>query len=439
MRVPAAGGTPQVVTTMESRPGGIGPRWPEVLPGGRAILYVSGGTAGAFSDDSNIVVQSLKTGERKTLIQGGTSPHYLYTGDLVYAQGGRLLAVPFDLQRLEITGTAAPVLEDVWQGAAGYSAFGLSHNGSLAYVNGGLRGVGQRSRSKFVWVERKGIEQPILAPAHNYVMPRISPDGQHVAAGIEEGDNQIWLYDLRRENLSRLTLEGTGNIEPVWTPDGKRVVFKGAGNRLFWQPADGSADPEALTSSELAGENIPSSWTPDGQVLAFVEFNPNTGYDIYTLPFKDGKAQPFVRTSLKGKAPNFSPDGHFIAYVSDESGRWEIYVRPYPGPGGKWQISTEGGVEPAWNPKGRELFYRSGNKMMAVELNTQGTFSAGKPKMLFQGPYVPSPRSFQDYDVSPDGQHFLMLKPDETQLSQFELRVVLNWAQEVTRRVPTGK
>jgi serine/threonine-protein kinase len=235
-----------------------------------------------------------------------------------------------------------------------------------------------------------------------------------------------------------LTFEGNANVDPVWTPDGQRIAFKGTGNRLFWQPADGSAGTEALTKSELAGNNVPGSWSPDGQVLTFMEINPNTGYDVYTLPLKDGKPQPFVQTPSLETAPRFSPDGHFIAYGSDESGRVEIYVRPYPGPGGKWQISSEGGMEPVWNPKGREIFYRSGNKMMAVDVTTQPAFSAGKPKMLFEGPYVPTPRSFPDYDVSPDGQRFLMLKASEQGQAPAQINVVLNWFEELKRRVPSG-
>jgi Tol biopolymer transport system component len=193
-----------------------------------------------------------------------------------------------------------------------------------------------------------------------------------------------------------------------------------------------------LTSSELSANNVPGSWTPDGQVLTFMEINPKTGYDVFTMSLKDRKAQPFVQTTALETAPRFSPDGHFIAYNSDESGRAEIYVRPYPGPGGKWQISTEGGTEPIWNPRGRELFYRNGNKLMAVEINTESTFSAGKPRVLFEGPYVPTPRSFPDYDVSPDGQRFLMLRATD-QAPPNQINVVLNWFEELKQKVPAGK
>ena len=261
--------------------------------------------------------------------------------------------------------------------------------------------------------------ETLPAPPHNYVFPRVSPDGKRIVAEIEEADNQIWVYDLSRDTLTRLTFEGNADLAPIWTPDGKKIVFTGDKLRLFWQPADGSEPAEELTKSELTPDNVPGSFSPDGQVLAFMGNNPS--FDIYTLSLRDGKPHPFLRTPSNETAPRFSPDGRFIAYASDESGREEIYVRPYPGAGGKWQISTEGGAEPAWNPKGRELFYRTGNKMMAVEVTTQGTFSAGKPKLLFEGPYVPTPRSFQDYDISPDGQRFLMLKSNEPAVAQINV------------------
>jgi serine/threonine-protein kinase len=260
-----------------------------------------------------------------------------------------------------------------------------------------------------------------------------------VAVNIEEADIQIWLYDLGRDTLTRLTFGDGDSATSVWTPDGKRIVFRGSQNRLFWQSADGSAGAEALTTSELSAYSVPSSLSPDGQVLAFLLANPNTGNDIYTLSLKDRKWQPFVRTPSNETAPRFSLDGHFIAYASDESGRAEIYVRPYPGPGGKWQVSTEGGTEPVWNPKGRELFYRNGNKMMAVDVTTQPTFSVGKPKMLFEGPYVPTPRSFPNYDVSPDGQRFLMLKAADQSQESAQINVVLNWFEELKQKVPAGK
>jgi Tol biopolymer transport system component len=238
-----------------------------------------------------------------------------------------------------------------------------------------------------------------------------------------------------------LTFEGNSNLNPVWTPDGKRIAFtsnKEGPQNLFWQRADGTGGLERLTTSEYV--NTPSSWSPDGQLLAFWEVNATTGWDIWMVRISDRKAQPFLQTPFNESVPRFSPDGRWLAYISNESGRYEIYVQPYPGPGGKWQISTEGGTEPAWNHNGRELFYRSGDKMMAVDIVAQPSFAAGKPRMLFQGPYERSPATSPNYDVSPDGQRFLMLKPANTgESAPTQINVVLNWFEELKRRVPPAK
>ena len=182
-----------------------------------------------------------------------------------------------------------------------------------------------------------------------------------------------------------------------------------------------------------------SSWTADGQVAAFVEGDPTTATDIWTLRLSDRKAQPFLKTPANEGGPVFSPDGHWLAYSSDESGPIEVYVQPYPGPGGKWQVSTNGGTEPVWNPSGKEMFYREGNKMMSVEVSTQPSFSAGKPKMLFEGPNLPTPGTIANYDVSSDGQRFLMLKANEQESAPAQIHVVMNWFEELKRKVPAGK
>jgi Tol biopolymer transport system component len=249
--------------------------------------------------------------------------------------------------------------------------------------------------------------------------------------------------------LTRLTFEGDVNSSPSWTPDGKRIAFtstKDGQLNIFWQLADGSGGLEKLTTSENG--RVPMSWSPDGKLLAYLEVDPTTGYDIGVLHMDESsagtgqgrKAEPFLRTRFSETVPRFSPDGHWLAYMSDESGRYQVYVQPYPGPGGKWLVSTEGGTEPVWNPNGRELFYRNGDKMMAVEVTMLPSFVVGKPRMLFEGRYEPSPLTNPNYAVSPDGQRFLMLKPPEqAQEAPTRINIVLNWFEELNRLVPTGK
>ena len=434
-QVSDAGGSPQLMTRLEK--GEVTHRRPEFLPSGRAVLFAS--TPNAFNwTNGQAIVQSLSTGERRILVKGVMHPSYAPSGHLLYMQGGNLMAVPFDLQRLAVSGTAAPVVENILQspndGAAQYS---LSATGTLVYVTGAAH-VDQRT---LVWVDRTGKDKPLGAPTRAYVFPRLSPDGRQLGASITEQETHIWLFDLSRETLTRFTFDGTVNLNGLWTPDGKHIAFqtnRDGPTNLYWQRADGSGGLERLTNSEFV--QFPQSWSPDGQLLAYVEINPSTGYDIWVLRLKDRQAQPFLQTPFTESVPRFSPDGRWLAYISNESGRYEVYVQPYPGPGGKWQISTDGGTEPVWNPSGRELFYREGSKLMAVDISTQSGFTAGKPRVLFEGQYVPSPATASNYDVSHDGQRFLMLKPSEgSEVAPTQINVVLNWFEELKQKVPTGK
>ena len=428
-RVSESGGASTPVTTLDASRSEIAHLWPQFLPDGKHFLFSAFGTgAGA----GGVYVASLDSKERKLILNSTSNAVYVLPGYLLFTRQGTLMAQPFDPARLQLTGEPVPIAQGVQTlPTSGRAAFTASDNGALAY-----RSETAAAALTLAWVSRNGTEQRVPAPAHNYVFPRLSPDGQRVAAGIEEGDSQIWIYDLSRDALTRLTFQGTGNVDPVWTPDGKRIVFKGNRNRLFWQPSDGSGSVEELTSVELSANNIPGSWSPDGQELALTQDLATR--KIWILPLKDRKPRLFVESPSYEAAPRFSPDGRWIAYASTESGRLEIYVRPYPGPGGKWQISTEGGAEPVWNPKGRELFYRNGQKMMAVDFIAQPAFSAGKPRMLFEGPYVPTPRSIPDYDVSPDGQRFLMLKAPEQSQAPAQISVVLNWVEELKQKAPAG-
>jgi serine/threonine protein kinase/Tol biopolymer transport system component len=434
LQVSDAGGNPQPLTRLEK--GEIAHRWPEFLPDGKEVLFAVGTSISNWTN-AQVAVQSVGADKRRNLIQGGMQPRYAPSGHLIYAQGGKLMAVPFDPRRLEVTGTALPVVDGVLQSPYyGIAQYSISATGSLVYVPAAL----QATRRALVWVNRNGAERPLAAPPRSYRNPALSPDGRRIAVDITDSEDQIWLYDLSRETLTPITFGGN-DATPVWTPDGKRIALLSYEERspnLFWQLADGSGRLERLTTSEYS--QIPKSWSPDGQLLAFTQAGATTGLDIWVLHLGDHKAQPFLQTPADESVPQFSPDGHWLAYVSDESGRPEIYVRPYPGPGGKWQISTEGGKEPVWNRNGRELFYRSDNKMMAVEIATHPSFVAGKPRMLFEGPYLATPLTSPYYDVSPDGQRFLMLKPTvQAQAAPTQINVVLSWFEELKRRVPANK
>jgi eukaryotic-like serine/threonine-protein kinase len=430
-RVAAAGGAATPATTLDASRQEVAHVWPRFLPDGKHFLYLAASTK---PENVAIYVGSLDSKERTLLLSATSEAVYSPPGYLLFHREGTLMAQPFDAERIQLTGEPVPIAEGLqFNLGTGRAAFAASENGVLAYRAGG--GAVPRT---LVWVRRNGAEQALGAPARPYGQPRLSPDGGRVAVEV---DTQIWVYDLIRETLTRLTFEGNSNNNPAWTPDGKRIAFQsdkdGAPAKIFWQLADGSGGLERLTSGG-EGNQTPQSWSADGQLLAFHENSPTTQRDIWVFRLSDHKAQPFLRTPFIEGGATFSPDGRWLAYVSNESGRPEVYVQPYPRPGGKWQISTEGGTERVWARNGRELFYRSGNKMMAVETTTQPSFSAGKPRMLFEGQYVTTgfPNMSAAYDVSADGQRFLMVKETE-QATSPQINVVLNWFEELKRRVPT--
>ena len=406
-QVSSAGGTPQELTTLKE--GETQHFWPHSLPGGEAVLFSV--WTGSL-ETSRIEVHSLETGERRVLIQGGTHARYAPTGHLVYAQAGTpgtLLAAPFDLERLEVTGAPFPIVEGVLQSpVSGLAQFSFSSLGALVYVPGSVQTV----EYTLVWVDRTGAVEPLAAPPRQYRNPTLSPDGQQLVVTIPAAPADVWVYDIPRTTLTRLTFEGDNRL-PIWTPDGERVTFRsdraGGPWNLFWKPADGSGTAERLATSDR--NQTPSSWSSDGQVLAFFEGRGGEDEALWTLPM-EGEREPrlFLQTPFQESSGMFSPDGNWLAYVSNESGKNEIYVQPYPGPGGKRQISTNGGAEPVWARDSGELFYRNGSQMMAVEIATELTFSAGTPKLLFEGNFQPSAGNLANYDVTPDGQRFVMIQ-----------------------------
>ena len=406
------GGPARALTTLA--PGERSHRWPQVLPDGSAVLFTVYRDPGF--ENSSIAVLSLKTGERRTLVDGGGYGRYVRGNAvagpdyLVWAQGGELLAAPFDAARLQITGPPVAFQDGVANNPTNASAqFSFSNEGSLAYLPGGE--WGKEEEQPLLWVDRKGGNRPIGAARRNFSNPRLSPDGRRLAASIGgAAGRDVWVLDLEHDALTRVTFGGSALL-PVWTPDGKRLTYcsdKGdARPNLFWIPADGSGPEERLSTS--ADGQYPSSWSPDGRTLLFSQLNPVTKGDIWVLSLDDRKSRPFVQTPFDESAAMFSPDGRWVSYQSSESGQDEIYVQPFPGPGGKWQVSTEGGTLAVWARDGRELFYRQGDKVMAVGIRTEPSFAFSKPTSLFAGPYA---RGFFP-DVSRDGQRFVMAPAGE--------------------------
>jgi len=429
LRVSSAGGSATPITSIETPTLQLGHVWPYFLPDGRHFLYLA---VAPNPENTGIYAGSLDSKETKLILKANSSSMYSPPGYLIFDRAGTLLAQPFDADRLELKGDAIPIAEGVqFNSANGKAAVAVSANGVLAY-----RLVPKNAQFKLVWVDRKGAEQPLAAPPHAYRDPRLSPDGQRVAVTIDELGSQEWLLDIGRGTLTRLTFEGNYNGGTAWTPDGKRIAFgsdRAGARNLFWQLADGSGGTERLATSDRG--QVAGSWSPDGQTLAFEQTGSSTGFDLWIFRLGERKAQPFLQTRFNEIAPAFSPDGRWLAYASDESGRYEIYVQPYPGPGGKWQISTEGGTEPVWARNG-ELFYRSGDKVMVVETTIRSSFSAGNPKLLFEGHYA-SYQTMPSYDVSADGQRFLFLNAGEA--ARAEVSVVLNWPEELKQKAPTGK
>jgi Tol biopolymer transport system component len=441
-RIPETGGEPEPITELSE--GERSHRWPSFLPDGVHVLFMAQ-DHGASYDAATIEVVNVETKERTVLHEGGTYPRYIPTGHLAYVRDGTLFAVPLDLAGLKTIGTPAPLLEDVMTEAGtntgdGTAHYSFSSDGTLVYLEGALsdRVYG------LIWGDRDGQQAPLLSDERPYYSPRLSPDGKHLALQVaSDSGTDIWVQDLEREVLTRLTFSGSENILPAWTPDGRRIAFgstRDAKPGIFWMPADGSGRPEQLW--EDGRNQAPGSFSPQGH-LAIHVLNPQTSWDLEVIRFEDGTPQepePFVATQGIDAFPMFSPDGRWIAYMSDESGRWEIYVRPYPGPGGKWQISTGGGLTPRWSRNGQELLYREGSKWFAVSIDSEGgTLRLGRVELLLEGPYV-SLAPFPDYDVTADGERFVLLSGDDNMpVPAFtQLNVILNWFDEVRELAPLG-
>ena len=439
-RIPSAGGPPTPVIDLQT--GEITHRWPQILPGGKAVLFTTSPTTTAF-DAANIEVMSLADHHRKTLVRGGTFGRYLPSGHLVYVNRGTLFAVPFDPDRLEVRGTPAPVLDQVgYNTAQGSAQFDFSQTGTLIYRSGGAGG----GLFTVAWLDGAGKTQPLLAKPGNYLRPSMSPDGQRLALEVSEGSGtDIWVYDWQRDTMTRLTFTGNAN-DPLWSPDGRYVAFRVLGEGIYVIRSDGSGKPEPLTQSK--NQQAPWSFTPDGKRLAFFEADSKTSGDLWTVPLESdgaglraGKPEVFLQTPAEELYPSFSPDGRCLAYVSDESGTSQVYVRAFPDKGGKWQISNSGGRYPMWSRNGRELFFETlDNHIMVAAYTDKGdSFVADKPRVWSEKQLAGAVGN-KSVDLAPDGKRIVALMPVETaeaQKAQNQVIFLENFFDEVRRRTAT--
>jgi serine/threonine-protein kinase len=438
VRIRDTGGTIEPVTDLNLDSGERSHRFARLLPGDRALIYAVAFDGIQSYDDARIDLWDLDTRETKPLVARGTSPFYSPSGHIVYARDGKLFAVRFDLATRTVIGESFEVLDGVMMSRnTGAAHFSISDRGDLAYVPGPAAD-GNRT---LVWVDRSGKADPLPLPPASYLYPRIAPDGQSMAVEIEGPNHDLYFYDFARTVLSKATTDGMSH-DPVWTPDSTRVAFRSwqyGGMTMWWMPADRSRAPERL--DPRGTRQSPVSFSPDGRFLSFDQKDPQTRDDVWVLPV-DGTGEPRpIATSRFGEgSAKFSPDGQWIAYSSNESGKEEVYVQPFPGVGPRLQISNAGGTDPVWRRQGGELYYRQGNKMMAVTISTVPRFRASPPRVLWEGTYssgsgsscgMPGVSS-SSYDVTADGQRFLMVR--EEVVTSRRVVVVLNWQEEVKAR-----
>jgi serine/threonine-protein kinase len=450
LRIPAGGGPAETVAGLGS--GEVVLAVPQILPGGKAILFLVPNGNGEDVDKYTTEVLTLADRHRKIVARGGALPRYVAApgspGHLIYVNRATLFAIPFDLDKLETRGTAVPVLDDVaYNAAVGTGQFdfsvGPSGHGTLVY----RRGSGASSMTTLQWVYPTGKREPLGAKPGAYGDPSLSPDGKRVALEVAEGGStDDWVYDPQRDAMMRLTFDGSAHYsDPMWSPNGQYIVLMSYGKGIFQARADGASQPQALTQSKAY--QFPRSFTPDGKRLAYDDYGAGKS-QIWTVPVEDqggqlkaGKPEQFLKSGFTDGYPSFSPDGRWLAYQSNESGKYEVYVRAFPPPssgqGGKSQISNTGGNRPLWSRNGHDLLYQSGDQIMAASYTVKGdTFVAEKPRVWV------AKLGGTIWDLAPDGKRALVLTPVESAEApkqEHEVVFLENFFDYLRQRVPLGK
>ena len=438
LRVSASGGEPEVLTTPDPAKDEVDHFYPSLLPGGRVILFTIVGRSGA----RRVAAFDLGSRQQKTLLPSGAQAQYGETGHLMYADAGALWTVGFDLSTLSVFGNPVPIVDRVL--TLGATAFAVSRSGTLVYVP-----VSSESARSLVWVTRQGVISPVPVPPRAYRNPRLSPDGTRIAVHIQLETNDIWIGDVSGKRLNRLTFTGTGSYTPVWSHDGRQVIFGSArdapperpdASSLYRRSADGSGNDERLTTSERQQRTNDTS--PDGKYLVLEQQTAAGSFDFMLLLLQgEPRVEPLLQTAFDERNAAISPDGNWLAYESNESGQFQIYVRPFPNvTGGQFQVTDNGGRTPLWSPDGRELFFISRTNMMTASVQLKPTFALGNltkvfdaRSLLLDGRFLGS--TLRTFDISPDGQRFLMLQDgsltDDGDAPSLGMVVVQNWFEEL--------
>ena len=435
--VTVADGASRSVSTLDAESSEVIHNWAQELPYGREILITVVNSETASYDDAKIFVLDTEDDSKKLLVEGGYHGSLLANDILVYVRAGELLAVRVDTQRWETFGPVARVLRGFMTDAnSGSASLDFSDDGMLAYAPGE---VYEWQSGQLVWVDRKGGIEPALEESRPFRFPSISPDGTRAVFTIEEINDDVWIYEFERGNLTRLTFEDR-NIAPIWRPGFDEICYSAIGPtddapQIYVHPTDGRSLRRRLFESP-AEHGFCGSWSPDGRTLSYMHFGADGNFDIRIAG--NGATEdpvPFLETRFQEHSARFSPDGKWIAYVSDESGQREIYIQPFPGPGRKWKISANGGEGPVWHRAGTELFYLNGPRMMAVDLRSKPEVVIGRARSLFEGDFSMGRLDWvTNYDVSPDGQRFLMIVRDSVPEVR-EIRVVQDWFRDVEAKL----
>jgi serine/threonine-protein kinase len=442
MRVSANGGKPETIVMVTSTEMAHGP---QILPGGGAVLFTLAASSGAdMWDKASIVVQTLGAGERKTLIEGGRDARYAPTGHIIYALAGTLLAVPFDAGRLEVLGGPVSIVEGVRNagGGTGSAHFSFSDTGSLVYVPGAASSV---SRFQLALVDRSGSVKQLALPPGPYSNPRISPNGKFIAFGTDDRkEAAVWVYDLSGASSMRRVTFGGANRNPLWSGDGELILFmsdREGDQAIFWQRADGAGVAERVTKPEQGTIETPESWAAQLQRFSFRKRRVVES-DVWTYSLDEKKAVATIAGPENQANSAFSPDGRWLAYQSSETGRFEIYVQPFPLTGAKFQITRDGdGQRPVWSPDGKELFFVNRGSLAAVTIRTEPGFTFGNPTPLPITGFIHNEQGNPQraFDIAPDGKQFIMLfpadQPNTGTTSAPQIQVVLNWFEELKQRV----